>query len=156
MSDSDEIHVTEHKEKKPRKPITEKQRVARQANLAKGRETRRLKIAERKKQPKSAEYDLESSSDDEEVDMSSLILSKKKHKKPERQMKGVDDDMSSMRKEMQEMRSVMYEMSKRQRKKPRKQASTKIVLLPNQNQPAKEAPQYDANISQLLAAINKR
>jgi len=163
MSDSEDIQVKTIK--KPKKAITEKQKLARQANLAKGRETRKQNIEAKKRKSKNVEYQLDSSDDesDDEVDMDSLILSKKPKKKHESKRERVqyddDADFRGMRKELQDIRAAMYEMNKKQRRKRTpKESGTKIVVLPNNNAPAhKEASQpYDNSIRQLLAAINKK
>ncbi len=155
-------------ETKQRKKITDKQKASRIENLKKGRETRMKKIKE-KKESKENEYDIDSGSEssDSEVDMDSFILSKKTkdNSKSSKSLKSKSkkkdySETDELRNEIKELRGVMYEIVKKKaKKKPRKEGGTKIVLLPNQNQPKQEKlsnSEYNATVNQLMAAFGRK
>ena len=143
--------------KRQKKLITAKQRAARVANLKLGRAIRMKKIAAAKN---NIEYDVQSETDesDEEVSMEDFTVTK--NQKKALKQKHPNSDLDDLRKEMQEMRGVMFKMTKQQKRaqKPRKEGGTKIVVLPQQNSsptPTKNAD-YDTILNQLLSSINRK
>ncbi len=135
---------------KKRKPITEKQKAARQANLKKGRETRLKNLAAQKTTPK---YDLESSSDSE-VDMDSIVM-----KRVPKKGKGDDNELQNIKKEMEEMRSVMWEMQKKQKKKKKSAPKINVLLPQSQHEKVKDVISdlgFDRQIRELMAAVGVR
>lgn len=156
MSDSEsdqEVSIPIAPTKKPRKPITEKQRQARIKNLAAGREKRLANVQAKKKPIQEYDIDSDDSSDDDE-----FVLSKKKKggskpvapKEPAGDLKG----------EMQELRGMMFQLAKQQKKQKARPASNKIVVIPpNQSSAAAPAPansyEYSNSLKQLLNAINR-
>ena len=175
MSDREsDIEVPAPTPKRAKKQITDKQKSARAANLAKGRAARMKKIAEKKKSKavKDKEYDLgsESSESDSEVDMDDYVLSKKKKanarqvlKRERSPIQKVEQlDTSGIKKEMEEMRDVMRAIVKQQRKKPKekRQGGTKLVLLPphaHGEQPqATQSPAETAVVNHLLRMLGHK
>jgi len=153
MEDSIE-HPIEIKPKKPKKTITAKQREARIENLKKGRERRLANIKEKKtKQP--IQYDLGSdteSDSDPEIDMDSYVLSRKEKNKPK--IKEKQSTADDIRKEIQELRSVVFQIAKK-KQKPRKE---KVVLLPPQpiERKDKQSHEYNVSLQNMLAAFGKK
>ena len=124
--------MSEELPKRAKRPMTDKQKVARLANLEKGRKTRQENIQKRK-EPQDEEYDLDTESDDESDDDDDFILSKVKHKlKPSKNEKKPDknelkDDVNQL-KDIVEQLVVMQKKKTKKANKPRN--STKIVMLP--------------------------
>lgn len=168
MSDKEDITEVEVEEqpKRIKKKITDKQKAARIKNLAKGRATRAKNIKARATAKKAPEYDLGDTSDEteseEEVDLDSFVLSKKKAKsvKSKKAERTEDPVVEDVRKEMQEMREVMAAMAKKQKslRRPRKEGGTKLVILPNQQESkSKEnSAEYNTTFNQLLRAIGRK
>lgn len=140
--------------KKPRKPITEKQRQARIKNLAAGREKRLANVQAKKKPIQEYDIDSDDSSDDDE-----FVLSKKKKggskptapKEPKGDLKG----------ELQELRGMMFQLAKQQKKHKARPPSNKIVVIPQNQSAAAPAPartnyEYSDSLNQLLNAINRK
>jgi len=139
-------------EKKPKRNLTDKQKAARSDNLAKGRQ-KRMEMIKQKRESKQQEYDLSSDeSYDSDCDTSSsdndaFVISKAKKKpikqrvqkesKPNLKRQGSE---SHLRKDVDELKSMMIElasMQKKQQKKERREprrsgGGTKIVVLPQQ------------------------
>jgi len=153
------------KPKRVRKAITDKQRAARLENLKKGRETRMAKIQAKKAKKNPIEYNTgsesESSESDPEIDFDSYVLSRKSKPKktPEAPASKPPPEPDDIRKEMQELREIMFQLAKQTKKrKPRKE---KIVLLPPQEPVAKkkvngkQSPEYSASVQRLLDALKR-
>ena len=89
--------------------ITDKQKAARKANLAKGREKRMETIKQKKEDTKNEEYDLSSNDGDNDVDESSsdddLIISRKKPTKT----KQVKKDDNSLKNELDELKNMVID-----------------------------------------------
>ncbi len=132
MSDTEEIRTEPIRQRKGQNMKgVENKRTKALANLKAGREKRQALLkAKREAESNDNMYDLDSSDSDsdEEVNINDLIVSKKKPKMKAKH-KGHDD----MREEMARMKEAIMELSKRPQKK--KHRSTKLVMLPAQNQP---------------------
>ncbi len=122
---------------KPKKVMTDKQKAARMANLAKGREKRMASIKQKKKDDIN-EVELSSEKDSSSDEEDFIITKKKPIKKKEivEVPKIKEPDRSSEFDELKNMVIQLASMQKKQNKKnkERKSGGTKIVLLPN-NQP---------------------
>lgn len=149
------------KKKKVKRVMTEKQKAARLANLARGRKKRLENIQQKKEVKPTEEYDLSSQSDSEtDSDVSSdndaFIISKAKKAKraktkepPVKEKKTrfvvgkekrreIDDGLRTDVDELKFMVMELAELQKKQNKKTRKQTEkksggTKIVVLPQSN-----------------------
>ncbi len=152
------------KVQKPKRKITEKQKIARLANLARGRQKRQEMVKQKREQK---EYDL--SSDDDSFDSESnsdcsedaFIISKAQKKtKPSKPVSArrqnnhptfeqskdskvrKNDNDNDLKNEVNELKNIVFElanMQKKQNKTSRRQTKksggTKLILLP-QNTPA--------------------
>lgn len=145
----------QEKPKKKKLPMSTKQREARLENLRKGREARMKKIEMKKKE---VQYDVQDSDSDDSIDIDSLVVSKRKvgkGKKQKHKEDEHDEDRDSMKKDLAEMRQMMYQLTKKQTK-PRK-AGTKIVVLPpTQTKESKPNPEYDSYLQQLSRALGRK
>ena len=138
-------------ETKNKRPMTDKQKAARLANLERGRKKRMESIKQKKEdeqEPKGVEYDL--SSEDDRPDLSSsdsdaFVISKKKPKKKQKTEKGPLVPLGdNLRDDFDELKSMVTELAKMQKKQhksiqrnsaPKKEGGTKIVVLPQNNAP---------------------
>ena len=143
---------------KAKKALTEKQRLARIENLKKGRQT----IADNKKkrlENKEQEYDIDSSSeedsesDEEDTD---FIISKAPKKdrnvpKEKEKKKGGDKQKpDKLREDVDQLKALttqLIEMQKKKTKRPRREASNKIVILP---QPATSSSNHQTSQMEAL------
>lgn len=164
-----DIMVETLKKGPPKKVITAKQKAARQASLAKARAIRMKAVNKRKSAEQQIEYDVEDSASDpdseSEVDLDEFMVTKKgkgkKKTKDAKDAKDTSDDpnLADVKKEIQELRGIMFEMNKKHQKAARKRKpGTKIVLLPNQggSGPPAKSPEYDHILNQLFASINRK
>ena len=160
-------------DRKPKKEITEKQKTARLANLERGRKKRMETLKQKKEktnEPQQVEYDIGSEASDQsssDSDSSAFIISKKKPvKKPSKRAKQDKggDSFNLTKNDVDELKSMMYELASQQKKQNKRSkakqnegaGSTKIVLLPQQNQaPAKSEPVHDVFVSKAMEAMIK-
>ena len=155
-------------ETKSKRPMTDKQKAARLANLERGRKKRMESIKQKKEveqEPKGVEYDL--SSEDERPELSSsdsdaFVISKKKPKK--KQSKAEKGPLvplgDNLRDDFDELKSMVAELAKMQKKQnksiqrnsaPKKEGGgTKIVVLPQNN-----APQTTRMHDSVMEALRK-
>ena len=139
--------------------ITDKQKAARKANLAKGREKRMETIKQKKEDTKNEEYDLSSNDGDNDVDESSsdddLIISRKKPTKT----KQVKKDDNSLKNELDELKNMVIDLAtlqkkqNKQNKQKRSNGGTKIVVLPN-NQ-TQQQPEQNTQSNHLIDALRR-
>lgn len=164
------------KEKKPKRNLTDKQKAARRDNLAKGRQ-KRMDMIKQKRESKEQEYDLSSDeSYDSDCDTSSsdndaFVISKAKKKpikqriqkdsKPSLRQQDSRGSESHLRKDVDELKSMMIElasMQKKQQKKERKEprrsgGGTKIVVLPQQGGNGSQSHPKDDYMEKLRKSI---
>jgi hypothetical protein len=133
-------------EKPTKKSITDKQKIARLANLEAGRKKRMEQLQKKKQTKKVEEYDLSSSEDsssdsDEE---SSYTLSKKKAKTaPKKEAKKEDanlkQDFDELKNMVVELASLQKKQNKALKRKEPKSGGTKIVVIPPNGQDQKQS-----------------
>ena len=139
--------------------ITDKQKAARKANLAKGREKRMETIKQKKEDTKNEEYDISSNDGDNDADESSsdddLIISRKKPTKT----KQVKKDDNSLKNELDELKNMVIDLAtlqkkqNKQNKQKRSNGGTKIVVLPN-NQ-TQQQPEQNTQSNHLIDALRR-
>ncbi len=156
---------------RPRQQITDKQKAARVANLAAGRQVRKEKLEKKKQMLHPEEYDISSydgSDDESDSDSDAFIISKaqrKKSVKPSKlsnqrsKEKGIIDTRQSngLKEDVDELKKMMMLMAKEHKKqknksKERKSGGTKIVVLP---QPTPQVSQVKAYTDSSLDALRK-
>lgn len=134
-----------------KKSMTEKQRLARLANLKKGRETR-MTALKNKKQETADEYDL-SSQDDKDSDSSSddgdFVISKKKPTRKPRSRDDIAFPSFTPKNEFDDLKEMVRDlamMQKKSNKAIRKQQNNKpvnkLVLLPSAQQASAQSQSY--------------
>ncbi len=135
MSDTEEIRTEPIRQRKGQNMKgVENKRAKALANLKAGREKRQALLkAKREAESNDNMYDLDSSDSDsdEEVNINDLIVSKKKPKMKAKH-RAQEKDHDNMREEISRMKEAIMELSKRPKQK--KHRSTKLVMLPAQNQ----------------------
>lgn len=153
---------------KERKPLTEAQKAARLINIKKAGIKRMENLKQKREAKKNPQcylnYDEESESSSES-DNEAFIISKKKPNKQiqtsskKQKNKNKDDDVaissSSFRNEIDEMKNILNEVIKMQKKQKNKQQTKKsgdtvINVLPPQPQAVQQTtPSYDNQLNQL-------
>lgn len=136
--------------------ITEKQKAARAANLAKGREKKKENLKLKNEEPKHDEYDI-GSDDDDEYDASSeeetFVVSKKKPKSSTHAKPAKVQDTNQLKDEVEELKSMVLQLATIQKKqqKQRKERPKISVLLPKApaNEPKTSTQHYDNMINTL-------
>jgi hypothetical protein len=149
--------------------LTDKQKAARSANLAKGR-AKRAEMSKQKQEMKEQKHD--EREEDEESDQSSddedLIVSKRKSVKKKIQ---VEDDANTLKKEFSELKSMVYDLATITRKtnKIMKQNSKQVEgskstniynVLPNKTKERKQedeekTPKTESYNDSLMNALRK-
>jgi len=128
------------------RPMTEKQKAARLANLAAGRKKRLEEIKQNK--DKGEDYDdYDPSSDSDSSDSDAFVIKKKKKQPPKRELIREKDLPYAQKSEIEELRDMVYQLAditKKQAKKqkaarkkvprPQKEGGTNVVVFP-QNPP---------------------
>lgn len=154
---------------KTRRPMTEKQKAARLANLEAGRK-KRMEMVKQKKTGlpvKHHEYDLSSNESDSSSDSDAFVISKKKRvpKKEALTRKQKDrskEEIHKFKDDVDELKTMVMELAKLQKKQnksikssKRSGGGTKIVMVPpNQPQPISK-PQTDlAYLDALRKSLN--
>ena len=160
--------------KKVRKPMTEKQKAARLANLAAGRKKRMEMVKQRASLTDTQqEYDLSSESpSDSDINSEDFIIKKKSRRsvkkapllKKDRELLSERDFRKddNLRHEVNEIKSVVMELANMQKKtsmrsakkrSERKSGGTKIVVLPQNNPPTRSQPN-DTLMETLRKSLN--
>lgn len=152
--------------------MTEKQRIARLANLATAREKRMENIKLMKEQEtKQDGYDISSDENEEESssDSEAFIISKKKpvNKKPVKPIKSKkrENEYANIN-EFNELKNIVFELAKKNKRKQAKQhpvGTTKIInVMPPQQQVqgggterASATKYYDNTMDQLMRSVMK-
>ena len=121
--------MEEQKPKRVRKPITEKQRAARLANLASGRK-KRMEAAKAKKQSNQHEEATDYDTDDtDESSSEGFVISKKKQTRVRPRTDVEPNDLRSLRGDFDELKDIVKQMAILQ-KKSRKRSKSVPVPLP--------------------------
>lgn len=143
--------------KKVRKPNTrgvENKREKARANLAAGRAKRAQMLKDKREQEQQQqEYDVETDSDEDSSSDEDLVLTKKPKKKSGggNETKGLHDEMKAMK----EVLTKLVTMEKEKRKKPKKEKSTKIVVLqPNETKTTQGNTAVDAFHAKMKKIFN--
>ena len=139
--------------------ITDKQKAARKANLAKGREKRMETIKQKKEDTKNEEYDISSNDGDNDADESlsddDLIISRKKPTKT----KQLKKDDNSFKNEWDELKNMVIDLATLQKKQnkqnqqKRSNGEIKIVVLPNTQ--TQQQPEQTTQSNHLIDAVRR-
>ena len=137
---------------KPKATMTEKQKLARLANLEAGRK-KRMELIKQRKDNADTEYDISSSDEnntESDSDSEGFVISKKKQvKKPTKKR--------DIKTELDELKNIVMDMAVMQKKKKNKSqpksGGTKIVVLPNNNNHPQPNQYKDLTVEALMKSL---